>query len=323
MAAVADSVDALLDGILAEAGGGSSGGPVVDGVSSQADQAEVQATFAALAGQHLFQLQGLLGEVQLGPTTSAWIGPAQSEVRSLRKMAGAVEAPELTQALTAIDEALEAIRRTGDSMIEGLASARLLEAGAGLRRALPAVFAGENDGHRRQAIIVQALLQQVPDVDDYAIDRIFATGLNRLDRLMLGRAEDIAAATGLPLRLAADVVAHIDAYRKESGGLLAAPDREAELGRLAAAIDELTDVHQAFERASSGWSDEDRTTKRRMRRRREKVYARVRLRLARLGEMDGLGRVERLPYQRKVEELLSFVQQARLARPPSGGPARA
>jgi hypothetical protein len=324
VAAVADSVDDLIDGILADnKPGGSAGAGVVDGVSSDADRAEVQATFAQLAGQHLFQLQGLLGEVQLGPTTTAWVGPAQSEVRSLRKMAGAVEAPELGQALTAIDEALESIRRTGDAVIEGLASARLLEAGAGLRRALPTVFAGEQDNHRRHAIIVQALLQQVPDVDDYAIDRIFASGLNRLERLMLGRADEIAAATGLPHKLAADVVAHIDTYRRESGGLLAAPDRDAELGRLGAAIDELTDVHQAFERACNGWSDEDRKTKRKMRRRRESVYARVRLTLARLGEMDGLGRVERLPYQRKLEELVSFVQQARLAKPPSGVSARA
>jgi hypothetical protein len=297
-------------------GGGNGNGAAAHGTSSDSDLSAVRATFEALAGEHLFQVRGMLAEARIGRATAAWISPAQSEVRSLRRMAAEVEVPGLAQALAEVESALDEARRAGVAMLEGGPNDRLLDAGARLRRVLPAAFATEDDNDRRQAIIVQALLQQSQSVDDWTVERLFAAGLNRLDRLLLGRADEIAAAAGVAPAVAAEIAAGVASYKQQGGGLVAALDRGAELRKLAGIVSELSEVQQAFDRASSGWSEQDRTAKRRLRRRRETVYARVRLALARLGELERLARLEQLPFQRKIEELEPFVAQARLSVPP-------
>ena len=54
----------------------------------------------------------------------------------------------------------------------------------------------------REAIIVHALLQQVPEVRKITIDKIYAAGLTSLDTLFFAKADEISATTGIGEELA-------------------------------------------------------------------------------------------------------------------------
>jgi hypothetical protein len=84
---------------------------------------------------------------------------------------------------------------------------------------------------------------------------------------------------------------------------LAAVDAGQERERLAELVSQLGDEHLALERAAAGWSDESRAAKRSLRRKREQTLLRIKLSLARLGEVDAVDRLERLPFSRKIEAL--------------------
>ena len=82
---------------------------------------------------------------------------------------------------------------------------------------------------------------------------------------------------------------------------------------------ELGADHQAFEEAARGWSEADRESKKRARRKRDVDFARVTIALARLGEVDFAVYLQKLPFQRRLEELEALA--GRLAA--SAAPARA
>ena len=48
-----------------------------------------------------------------------------------------------------------------------------------------------------EAIIVHALLRQIPDVGKVTLDKVYAAGLGALDLMILAKADDVASATGI------------------------------------------------------------------------------------------------------------------------------
>jgi hypothetical protein len=103
------------------------------------------------------------------------------------------------------------------------------------------------------------------------------------------------------------VVEVCQAYRSRTTSLVAATDRGDEMRRLVEVVRELGEAHEAFAQASNGWSDSDKAAKRRQRKRREMLFTHVRLALARLGELDRLAGLERLPFENRLEELSRFI----------------
>jgi hypothetical protein len=110
---------------------------------------------------------------------------------------------------------------------------------------------------------------------------------------------------------------------------LSAPDPGAtarELGRLIAALEQ---EHQSFEDAARGWSSGDRDAKKRLRRQREVSFLQIVITLARLGEIDFVLELQKLPFARRIEELsrlgsrIAAASAAAAAAPPAGAPAPA
>jgi hypothetical protein len=94
---------------------------------------------------------------------------------------------------------------------------------------------------------------------------------------------------------------------------LAAADGKQERQHLQALTERLGEEHRSVERAAAGWSAQSQTDKRRWRRQREQSWLRIKISLARLGEVDRIERLERLPFARKLETLESFLREARPA----------
>jgi hypothetical protein len=276
------------------------------GQSSPADIAAARATFEGLAVEHLAQVRGLMVETRAGEPSSSWIAPALSELKTLGKMAQALDLRDLCSALDGLAAVLDEAKSSGGAVIEGAMRKKVIEHYRPLTRALPGAF-DENEGDRREAIIVQELLRQAPEIEELARQRLYAAGLNRLQACLRARADEVAATTGLSIHIAARAVEVFQAYRDENPSVLAAVDRADESRRLAVLIAELEKVHDAFERAAAGWSREDRLAKRRLRREREAAFGRTRLALARLGDLNLLARLEKQAFQKRIELLHTYV----------------
>jgi hypothetical protein len=98
--------------------------------------------------------------------------------------------------------------------------------------------------------------------------------------------------------------------------------REA-VAELEALVAGLRDRHAAFEHAARGWSDASRDDKRRLRHEREVFFLRIKITLARLGEVARVLHLEKLPFAGRIEAL----EQLLLSGPfrqvrSSGEPAR-
>jgi hypothetical protein len=178
---------------------------------------------------------------------------------------------------------------------------------------MPDAFGLEGERGKREAIIVHALLQMVPEMRKNTIDKMYAAGLSSLDTLFAAKADDIAATTGIGESLAATIVEKIRQYREESVKLADAT-RAAERQRLGELASEMRVLHKEFEVAAEGWSDDAHARKKRLRQERADALLQVKVLLARLGEVDRLGQLERLPFERKIEEIEGYLREAAEAR---------
>jgi len=95
----------------------------------------------------------------------------------------------------------------------------------------------------------------------------------------------------------------VQAFRRTTPAALAAPDGAAAGRELRALVGELGADQRAFEEAGRGWSAADRQAKKRARRQRDVDFARVTIALARLGEVDFALHLQKIPFQRRLEEL--------------------
>jgi hypothetical protein len=156
-------------------------------------------------------------------------------------------------------------------------------------------------------VIVRALLEQVPGLDPLMIDRMIAAGLGRLETLYRAKGDEIAVVAGLPAEVGAATAERVQAFRRTTPAALAAPDGAAAADDLRTLVEELAEDHQTFEQAARGWSAADRDAKKRTRRKRDLDFARVTIALARLGEVDFALYLQKVPFQRRLEELEGLV----------------
>jgi hypothetical protein len=317
---VAGSLDQALEALLPAGGEAARGAMCVEGTSTAADRKAVLATFEELAVAHTAPLRSFMLEVRWGEAQTSWIELARPALRSLRAMATQMEHPTLAAAIDGFDAVLGELLRPGTApVVADAARQALLAAYAPLLAAMPRAFELDGERDRREPVIVRALLEQVRGLDPLMIDRLVAAGLGRLEALYRARGDEIAAVAGLPTDIAAATAERVQAFRRATPAALAAPDGAAGAHELRALVGELGADQRAFEEAARGWSEADREAKKRARRKRDVDFARVTIALARLGEVDLALHLQKVPFQRRLEELEPLV--GRLAA--SAAPARA
>jgi hypothetical protein len=274
------------------------------------DLSEVRELFEQLAANHVRQVRDFLIDLKWAEASRDWIAICEPAVRSLSRGAENLDLVELRTALDAFGEALTAAGQEGTPTLEGVARDRLLTAYDKLVAILPKAFALDMDRTQRESAIIQSLLLQVPDVRKVTIDKLYAAGLNSLSGLVVARADELAVATGIAPRIAERIVEKFQAYRHELHN--ASPDatRAGERSKIEALVVELGKQHEAFERAASAWTVEATEEKKRLRHARHKTLMQISVMLARLGEVGRLHEIEKLPFDRKLEQLRSFLKDA-------------
>jgi hypothetical protein len=301
-----------------------------DGRSTTGDQRTLMATFEELAVGHIAQVRSFMLELRWGEAQTSWLALARPACKSLRAMASQVEHAPLVTALDGFEAAVAAALGPGaPPAIARATREALLGAYQPLIAAMPRAFELDGERDRREPLVVRALLDQVAGLDPLMIDRMVAAGLGRLEALLTAKADEIAVVAEVPEEIAAAVAARVQTFKRETPAALSAPDPAAtarELGGLIAALER---EHQAFEDASRGWSAGDRDAKKRLRRQREVSFLQVVITLARLGEVNFVLELQKLPFARRIEELsrlgaqIAAASTAAPATAPAAGPRAA
>ena len=288
-----------------------------DAWSSESDIAAARSLFDELAVDHVAQVRDVMLELQQGDVACSWVESSKPALKSLRSMAQQLEQPDLCAALDEFCAAVDAAIASGKTQVDDASKAELNRRYQRLIEMIPKAFQLDAERDRREPIIVECLLRQVPGVERVTLDRLAAAGLGRLAPLLAANAGDMAATAGIRLELAEAIVARIRAYRAASASTVAAADAAAEVKELRTLISALGTQHDEFMKAATGWSDEALEKKKSQRKERDQTFLQIKLTLARLGAKDRLAKLEKMPFQDRIADLQRYLSE--VSRKPSRG----
>ena len=275
------------------------------------DLAEVRSLFAQLAANHVRQVRDFMIELRWREATTDWIGICEPALRSLRRAADKLDHRELCSALDRFSEALAAANAGSRRTIEGERRDALLARYEDLASLMPQAFALDLDRTQREAVILQSLLLQVPEVKKVTVDKLYAAGLSTLEAFFVATPGDIVATTGIADDLATRIVESFRAYREQVKASVPDATRAHERERVAELTARLRREHDEHEQASQQWSKDADEQRKVLRKARAQTLLDIQVVLARLGEVERLKELERLPFERKVTFLESFLEEAR------------
>ncbi|HVM68542.1 MAG TPA: hypothetical protein VM204_01735, partial [Gaiellaceae bacterium] len=301
---LADDLDATFAEL--ELGGAPSGSAGM----LDADLADVRALFGQLAANHMRQVRDFVIELRWGPTPTMWIAVCEPSVESLRSAAEKLEFGTLASGLRDLATAMRGADAASATVIDGADRDRILAAHAALEAILPETFALDGERSQREAAIVHALLSQIPDVRKVTIDKLYAAGLTTLEAMLLATVEDLVATTAIPEVLAERIVERFRRYRQEMASVAIDETRAQERAEIVGLVDQLRRQNAEFEQAAAGWTSDDIQRKKDVLLARAQTMLAIDLQLARLGEMNLVRELERLPFARKLLGLEAFLAEA-------------
>ena len=280
----------------------------------------MQSTYQDLAVEDCAPVRNVMIEVGRGEPPVSALDFVRPALKWLQSTAETMDLHGSAAALDNFAKAMTAAGQPGQATIRGEAKQGLQRAYAQLVLELPQAFDIEGERERREGIILRSLLLLVPGVDAMMVDRVLAAGLHTLQALTKARPDDLVAVADLEPLLAARIVETLRAEHGTVGFSLASADVADEKKRLKALVTQLAEEHDAYERACAGWTEAHREEKRRFRGDREFTFLRIKVSLARLGDVDRIVRLERLPFAGKIQELET---QLRIASSLGGTSTRA
>jgi hypothetical protein len=273
---------------------------------------EVRALFAQIAAAYVRPVRDFMMELAWGDAPREWVDVCEPAIRSMRRSAESLDYPELCEALDAFGDGLSSVVETNEPTISGEIKERLITTYARLASVMPPAF--ELDGERggREPIIIQSLLAQIPDVGKVTTDKLYGAGLTSLEVLCMATPEDITFVTGISADLSERIVTKFQEYRRDIESTNVDATRSTERGRLAEISAELRATDELYRSTSTSWEVAEIAQRRRLRQARTERLLEAYVLLARLGEVDRLRRIERLPYALKIRELEAYLAEAAL-----------
>ncbi|HEY6555762.1 MAG TPA: zinc ribbon domain-containing protein [Polyangiaceae bacterium] len=299
-----DDIDSGFDAIVRP--GTLAGAGPVSGERAE-DMVEPRALFAQIAKTQTRPIRDFMVELQLGDASREWVRVCMPGVKSLRKSAQEMGLPELAKALDGYLAALELADTNESAVVSSAARDLLTGAYQDLALQLPGAFSLDEDGDRREPIIVQSLLAQISDVKKVALDKIYAAGLTSLSAFYVAKPSDIVEATGLPLELCQRIWERFQRYRRQISEMPPDADRTAEHNKLSELTTLLGNLNAAYEGRGVAVSAQTRD-KKQIRQERTETMLEINVLMARLGEVRRVELLERLPFERKLEELERYLQ---------------
>jgi hypothetical protein len=287
------------------------------------DKAEVRELFAGIAGQQAAPVKQFVFELKRSAAGKNWIEICRPVMTTLAQAAEALdlesEAREMREFLAALELAGEGEGR----LVEPTAGELLLSAYERMIAAFPEAFELGEDSHRRDAIVLHALLQQIPEVGRVTFERLFGASVTSLESLLAATPRELAATTDIPLWLCEKICQKLDEYRAETARASGDGSRPTDRERLAQLLDELTRLQLAYERAAEfEWNDlGEAAAKRAARQERQVVALKIEVLLAEMGEIELVEKLQKLPFDLRIRTIELFLGRTQApARAASGAP---
>jgi hypothetical protein len=307
--ALLDDIDAGFDRIVTSPGTDKEAG--IEAGFTEHETREVRELFTQIAAGHMRPVRDFMIELKLGDPPREWIDLVRPAVSSLGKSAEGMGLTELRAATDVYLEALDLVVKSETSRITPEQAKELTDAFDLLASELPGAFDLNEERDRREPIIVQSLLRQVPEVRKVALDKLYAAGLTSLEMYYAAKPYDVAQAAGLSEELAGRIVKRFAQYRRETS--VGAPDLERthEHKKLAVLVAQLAQQNEAFDAASKSWSSRATQDKKKLRAERNDTVLELNVLLARLGEVELVKQLEKLPFQGKVDALRAYMAEVK------------
>jgi hypothetical protein len=281
------------------------------GNATAGDLTEVRSLFAQLAANYVRPVRDFMLDLRAGEASADWIAISEPALRSLQRAAEKLDLLPLCASLDKLGQAMNGVTVSGVRTIDGASRDPILVSYGELVELMPEAFALDLDQSQREAVIVQSLLLQVPEVKKVTIDKIVAAGLTTLEAMYVASPADLVTTTGISEELAALIVQHVREYREQVKAIAPDASRTKEREQLAALTSRLRAEHDEYERVAQSWAAGAPERKKELRKAREQTVLDIQVILARLGEVDRLAQLERLPFEKKVTHLEAFLEEAR------------
>lgn len=272
------------------------------------DLTEARALFDAMVVEHARPVRDFMIEVRLGEPLRAWVDFSMPAIRAILRSAQGMGIGEFAEKIQSFMKALEFAQSGSDRLVRGQVRQAIIDTYSELTAYMPAAFALEQESNRRESVIVHSLLMQVPGLHKVGIDRIYGAGLTSLALFYVARPSDISELTGISVELAQSVVARFRDYRKRTESLSPEHNRAAELAALSELANTLERVVGEYDGQPAGNVGDAK--KRELRRVRGDAMIEIGLQLARLGEVDRLREIEKLPFAARAASVRVFVAEA-------------
>ncbi|MDB4998262.1 MAG: Translation initiation factor 2, partial [Myxococcaceae bacterium] len=209
---------------------------------TRTETSDIRNLFIEMAGNYVLPVRDFMFDVKSGDARVDWLHTCESSVRSLREAADSLAMGKLAHALEKFGEVLKSADASqgqevhgetrGQGEIRGEMRDQLLAAYFNLIDLMPQAFGLDAERSRRETIIINSLLLQIPGVQRNTVDLMHAAGLTTLETIVGAKSEEVAAATGLSMEVATKIVDKLQAHRKEleAGSLAGLPPTPAPEG---------------------------------------------------------------------------------------------
>lgn len=295
-----DDVDAGF-GAITEQAAPAAGPPSAFSKSPSGGLSNARELFGQLAEAHFRHVRDFMIDVKAGQATTEWLALCEPSVKQVRQMSEQLALAELCALLDGYLAGLALAGNESGFTIAGDVRDRLLESYEPLVRHMPTVFALEAAKGQRDAVIVRSLLLQIPEVGKVTIDKLFGAGLTSLEAFFGARADDVATTTGLDGELAEKIVDRFVRYKKEMQSAAVDESRTFEHARLGELAEALAEQNRAYDDARG-------QEKREVRKAREATLLEIKVLLARLGEIERVAKIDKLPFAQKVAEVTAYLK---------------
>lgn len=305
---ILDEVVGALDATFDNACSQSSGNEAGHAELRADEEASIQELFAGITAAYAVPLKNFIYELHRHTATRDSIEFCRPVLRSVINAAEKVHLPETVHRMEELDQCLAVGQAAMNLFLEGEIRDQILSKYDSLAEVMPGSFRIGDESRKREDIIIQSLLQEIPGVGCVTLEKLYQSGLGSLHTLCLGNPEDLAAATAIRRPLCEKICHKMSQYRTESEDRASQPDQSGYRSRLVEIVNELRKLHEAercgnipYPALSSG------AGKRECRKHRTRLFLEVKVILAELGIFDLIRKLERVSFKKRLHLLDEYL----------------
>jgi len=301
---VAEAFDNAFESVCS--GNSESNASMIETTRHEPAEAAVQELLIQIAANYATPLRSFMFELQRGTVSKDEIKLSRPVLDGIRGAVEVLNLPQAVQRIGDLDDALLLALDSREPLVSGEIRQRILTSYEALVKIMPEALRLGDEGQKREDIIIKSLLKQIPGLGCVTLEKLYRAGLGSLEALFLANKDDLAAATGVSVRMCELICDKVARHRQESVTLPHDATQSLWRGRLAGVVNSLRDeIEGAWAPTrSEAWP----TSKDQSRRHQRQLYfLEITVILAEMGELDLLGRMHKLSFKRRVQILGGYL----------------